>query len=137
MHITRALYIRSGSYFTQRGPLSGSFIFKDNLDTDLDSKSRIVFVIFQHHSLPMFCAFSGIAFYPIAFKGCAGLVFTLGRWVGSRIKVVRAVSQKLVGTLLGRRCAMSWGDLDLTFDLDILSLTFNILSRLYLESCKV
>ena len=35
------------------------------------------------------------------------------------------------------RCAVSWSDLDLTFDLAIVTLTFKILSRLYLGNRKV
>ena len=44
----------------------------------------------------------------------------------------------MVGTLVrGRRCAMSWCDLDLTFDLAEVTLTYKILSGLYLGNCKV
>ena len=44
----------------------------------------------------------------------------------------------LVGTLVrGCRCAMSWSDLDLTFDLAIVTLTYKILSGLYLGNSKV
>ena len=66
-------------------------------------------------------------FYPIALEGCRGTVLcpdwpACGR-VGSKKKLVQAVSQKLyglgccysVGTLIwGCRCATSWCDLDLT-----------------------
>ena len=39
----------------------------------------------------------------------------------------------MAGTLVrGCRCATSWSDLDLTFDLAIVTLTYKILSRLYL-----
>ena len=47
------------------------------------------------------------------------------------------------GAMLGRdigwgcRCAMSWCDLDLTFDLAVVTLTYKILSGLYLGNCKV
>ena len=34
-------------------------------------------------------------------------------------------------------CAKSWCDLDLTFDLAIVTLTYKILSGLYLGHCKV
>ena len=34
-------------------------------------------------------------------------------------------------------CAMSWCDLDLTFDLAVVTSTFKILSRLYLGNRKV
>ena len=37
----------------------------------------------------------------------------------------------------GCRCAKSWCDLDLTFDLAVVTLTFKILSGLYRGSCKV
>ena len=37
----------------------------------------------------------------------------------------------------GCRCAMSWCDLDLTFDLTIVTLTFKIVSGLYLRNHKV
>ena len=41
--------------------------------------------------------------------------------------------RKLVlGRDIGCRCALSWCDLDLTFDLAVVTLTYNILSRLYL-----
>ena len=33
-------------------------------------------------------------------------------------------------------CAMSWCDLDLTFDLAVVTLTFKILSRIYVEKIK-
>ena len=64
---------------------------------------------------------------------------------GGRKKFVRAVSQKpkgaesryLVGTLVRKcRCAMSWCDLDLTFDLAVVTLSLKILSGLYLVSCR-
>ena len=35
------------------------------------------------------------------------------------------------------RCATSWCDFDLTFDLAVVTLTFNILTRLYLGNRKV
>ena len=37
----------------------------------------------------------------------------------------------------GCRCATSWSDLDLTFDLAVVTLTFKILSGLYLRNRKV
>ena len=44
----------------------------------------------------------------------------------------------MVGTLLrGYRYATSWCDLDLTFDLAVVTLTYTILSRLYLRNRKV
>ena len=43
----------------------------------------------------------------------------------------------MVGTLVrGCRCAMSWSDLDLTFDLAAVALSLKILSRLYVGNCK-
>ena len=46
--------------------------------------------------------------------------------------------RKLVGTLVrGCRCATSWSDLDLTFDLAVVTLSLKILSGLYLGNCKV
>ena len=44
----------------------------------------------------------------------------------------------MVGTLVrGCRCAMSWCDFDLTFDLAVVTLTYKILSGLYLRNRKV
>ena len=44
----------------------------------------------------------------------------------------------LVGTLVtGYRCATSCSDLDLTFDLSVVILTYKILSGLYLGKRKV
>ena len=44
----------------------------------------------------------------------------------------------MVGMLVrGCRCAMSWCDLDLTFDLAIVTLTVKIFSGLYLRNRKV
>ena len=44
----------------------------------------------------------------------------------------------MVGTFVrGCRCAMSWSDLDLTFDLVVVTLTYKILSGLYLRNRKV
>ena len=34
-------------------------------------------------------------------------------------------------------CATSWCDLDLTFDIAVVTLTFKILSGLYFGNCKV
>ena len=67
-------------------------------------------------------------------------------WAGGRQeKVIRPVSQKLygvgsrylVGTLVrGRRCAMSWCDLDLTFDLAAVTLSLKILSGYISETVR-
>ena len=44
----------------------------------------------------------------------------------------------MVGTLVrGCRYAMSWCDLDLTFGLAVVTLTYKIMSRLYLGKYKV
>ena len=44
----------------------------------------------------------------------------------------------MVGILVrGCRCATSWSDLDLTFDLAVVTLTYKMLSGLYLGNCKV
>ena len=70
----------------------------------------------------------------------------MGGWVGGEKMFVRAVSPKpygvgssyLVGTLVrGCRCATSWCDLDLTFDLAVVTLTYKISSGLYLGNRKV
>ena len=47
-------------------------------------------------------------------------------------------SMQLVGTLVGVcRCAMPWCDLDLTFDLAVVTLSLKILSGLYLGNRKL
>ena len=44
----------------------------------------------------------------------------------------------MVGTLVRMcRCATSWSDRDLTFDLAVVTLSLKILSGLYLGNCKV
>ena len=44
----------------------------------------------------------------------------------------------MVGTLVrGCRCATSWFDLNLTFDLAVVTLSLKILSGLYPGNCKV
>ena len=44
----------------------------------------------------------------------------------------------MLGTLVsGCKCASSWCDLDLTFDLAVVTLTFKIFSRLYARNHKV
>ena len=44
----------------------------------------------------------------------------------------------MVGTLVrGCRYVISWCNLDLTFDLGVVTFTFKILSGLYLRNCKV
>ena len=90
-------------------------------------------------------------FYPTALKGCQGIVFThgvrMGGWVGGRREIVcpGCISETLRCRkfILGRdigwecRCATSWSDLDLTFDLAVVTLSLKILSRLYLSNHKV
>ena len=84
-------------------------------------------------------------FYPTALKGCQGIVFTHGvRMRG------RAAGNSLSGLYLrnqvhtwqghwlgGCRCATSWSELDLTFDLAIATLSLKILSGLYLRNREV
>ena len=44
----------------------------------------------------------------------------------------------MVGTLVGGcRCATSWSDLDLNFNLAVVTLTYKILSGLYLRNSNV
>ena len=44
----------------------------------------------------------------------------------------------MVGTLVrGCRCATSWSDLDLIFDLAAVTFSLKILSGVYLGNCKV
>ena len=68
-----------------------------------------------------------------------------GRAAGNSLSglYLRSVgSSYLAGTLAGTlvrscRCATSWSDLDLTFDLAVVTLTYKTLSGLYLSNCKV
>ena len=65
-----------------------------------------------------------------------------GRWEkvcpGCISETVRCRKLILGRTLVrGCRCATSWSDLDLTFDLAIVTLTYKILSELYLRNPKV
>ena len=81
-------------------------------------------------------------FYPTALKGCRGIVFTHG---GRREKVCPGCISETVrcrklilGTLVRMgRCATSWSDLDLTFDLAVVTLSLKILCGLYLGNRKV
>ena len=64
--------------------------------------------------------------------------------MGGGNKAVWAVSQETVRCrklILGRdiecRCATSWCDLDLTFNLSVVTLTYKVLFRLYLGHCKL
>ena len=60
-------------------------------------------------------------------KSCLGCILEIG--IGRSYLV-----EKLVR---GYRCAMSWYDLGLTFDLVVVALTFKILFGLYLGNQKV
>ena len=93
-------------------------------------------------------------FYLTALKGCRGIVFTHGvrmggqaswRVCGRREKVcpgcisetIRCRKLILGRDIRGCRCATSWSDLDLTFDLAVVTLSLKILSGLYLRNRKV
>ena len=87
----------------------------------------------------MFCVCGEIR----ALKGCRGIVFKHGVRMGSRREKVcpGCISEtvRCKKLILGRgcRCATSWSDLDLTFDLAVVTLTYKILSGLHLGNCKV
>ena len=65
--------------------------------------------------------------------------------MGGGKKFVRAVSETvrcrtlMLGRYIGwgSRCATSWCDLDLTFDIAAVTLPYKILYRLYLGNCRV
>ena len=58
--------------------------------------------------------------------------------ISETIRCRKLILGTLVGTLVrGCRCATSWYDLDLTFDLALVTLAYKILSRLYLGNRKV
>ena len=89
-----------------------------------------------------------ILFYPQPLRSVSVLFSaTASGWgAGDGKKFVCAISQKpegvgnlnLVGTLVGWcRCATSWYDLDLTFDLAVVTLILKILSGPYFRNCKV
>ena len=94
---------------------------------------------------------TAVCFYPTVLKGCWGIVFThgvqMGGWAGGRWEKVcpGCISETvrcrklILGRILvrGCRCATSWCDLDLTFDLAVVTLIYKILSGLYLGNCKV
>ena len=75
------------------------------------------------------------------------IVFTHGVRMGGRRKIVCSgcISEtvRCRKFILGRdigwgcRCAMSWFDLDLTFDLAVMALSLKIMSGLYLSNHKV
>ena len=62
-----------------------------------------------------------------------GVLFSpvVSGWVGGRSVERAGGGKKFV------RCATSWSDLDLTFDLAVVTLSLKILSRLYLGNRKV
>ena len=62
----------------------------------------------------------------------------MGGRVGGRREIVCPGCISETGTLVrGCSCATSWSDLDLTFDLAVVTLSLKILSGLYLGNCKV
>ena len=72
------------------------------------------------------CCMWSHGFYPTALNGCWGIVFTHGVWMVGR-----------AGVRAGGWASWSWSDLDLTFDLAVVTLSLKILSGLYLGNCKV
>ena len=61
-----------------------------------------------------------------------------GRYLGNRFSATVRCRKLIVGKDIdgGCRCAISWCDLDLTFDLVIVTMSFKI-SGLFLGFCKV
>ena len=89
-----------------------------------------------------------INFYPTALKGCRGIVFTHGVWMNGWVgggkslsslylSISETVRCRKLTLVRGCRCATSWCDLDLTFDLAEVTLSLNIWSGLYLRNRKV
>ena len=89
-----------------------------------------------------------LRFYPTALKGCRGIVFTHGVRMGGRrgeIVCPGCISETVrcrkfilgMDSGWGCRCATSWSNLDLTFDLAVVTLSLKILSGLYLGNHKV
>ena len=65
--------------------------------------------------------------FDLAVKSC--LSYTL--------ETVRHRKFLVIGALVRRcRCTMSWCDLDLAFDLAVVTLTYKILCRTYLRNCN-
>ena len=82
------------------------------------------------------------AFYPTALKGCRGIVFTHGVRMGGRASGRAGGRREIVcpgciSETVRCSCATSWSDLDLTFDLAVVTLSLKILSGLYLGNRKV
>ena len=100
------------------------------------------FFTFQHrHST--YHSNTSSHFYPTAFKDCAGIDFThgvqIGRWLGCPCCISETLTCKMLilGRDIGwRRCAMSWCDINVTFDLAIVTLTFKFLSSYIPETMK-
>ena len=63
----------------------------------------------------------------------------MGGWWEKACPVCISGTLRCKMLILGRGCgcASSWPDLDLTFDLDVVTLSLEMLSRLYLRNCKV
>ena len=83
-------------------------------------------------------------------QGLSGIVFThgvrMGGWICGRWEKVHPgclsetirCRKLILGTLVKMcRCATSWSDLDLTFELAVVTLSLKILSGLYLGNRKV
>ena len=65
-------------------------------------------------------------------------ISTVLHWRDTEMENLLPTLPYLEGTLVGGcRCATSWCNLDLTFDLAVVTLTYKILSMLYLGNCKV
>ena len=79
--------------------------------------------------------------------GCQGIVFTHGVQMGGggggvclahiseKIRCRKLILGRDIGW--GCRCVTSWCDLDLTFDLAVVTLTYNALSVVYFGNHKV
>ena len=107
-----------------------------NLDSTINKKflwEKVIYLIFTPQPLRAV----GVLFSPKVSRWAVS-------WAGGRrekvcpgciSETVRCRKLILVGTLVrGCRCAMSWCDLDLTFDLAAVTLSLKILSGLYLRN---
>ena len=105
-------------------PNSGLVLLEDKPDPDLVSiiftpqPLRVVRVLFS----TMACGWAG------GKKVCLGCISETIRC--RKVKLGRDIGWEV-------KYAMSWCDLDLTFDLIVVTLSLRILSRLYLINCKV
>ena len=113
---------------------------------------RFVFAMQKHYfffaSDPLVIKY---LYYPTALKGRQSIAFTHGVWIVGRAlwrgeklcpgcisETIRRRKLILGRTLVGGcMCATSWFDLDLTFDLAVVTLSLKILSGLYLRNHKV